>query len=57
MEEYDQECPASKDGRGHCMCWWDGDDCCWCGAPAMTEEAKLEAGMIEPGEEGNDGNG
>lgn len=30
-------CAASRDRRApgelgtHCVCWWDGDGCCWCG--------------------------
>lgn len=26
-------CPNSKDGLGHCRCWWDCAPCCWCAAP------------------------
>ena len=29
-----QECPNSKDGRGHCRCWWECEPCCWCDVPA-----------------------
>lgn len=28
-------CPKRKD-RSHCDCWWDGEECCGCGAPAST---------------------
>lgn len=35
---YDEHCPKSKDGRGHCVCWWEGDGCCWCGVRALTKE-------------------
>jgi hypothetical protein len=51
LEETDQDCPNSKDGNGHCVCWWDGDECCWCDARAMTREEKLEQGMIEEEDE------
>lgn len=30
----------------HCDHWWDGDGCCSCGAPAMTQEEMIEQGMI-----------
>ena len=30
-QENEQECPCSKDGNGHCKCWWDEQPCCWCG--------------------------
>ena len=39
--EEDQECPKSKDGNGHCECWWDGGRCCWCGAEEMNEETNI----------------
>ena len=26
----DEYCPKSKDGLGHCICWWDCESCCWC---------------------------
>ncbi len=26
----DEYCPKSKDGLGHCSCWWDCESCCWC---------------------------
>lgn len=38
------ECPTSDDGL-HCNCWYDGEECCRCGAPAMTDEEKREQGM------------
>lgn len=42
----DQECPkAPKDEVVHCEHWWDGDECCWCKAPAMTKEERLANGM------------
>lgn len=24
-------CSESKDGHGHCVCWWESEPCCWCG--------------------------
>jgi len=36
-----------SDDETHCECWWDGDGCCLCDAPPMTEEEKREQGMIE----------
>ena len=26
-------CPYSKDGYGHCTCWYDNYVCCWCNDP------------------------
>lgn len=50
-EEHDpannEDCPNSKDDRGHCPHWWDGEGCCWCDSGPMTQEAMLESGMIE----------
>ncbi len=50
--DIDEYCPAEKTASGkpnidhsHCQCWWDGDGCCRCKAPAMTEEQKREQGM------------
>lgn len=31
----------------HCDCWWDGDACCACGDPPMTEDEMRVQGMIE----------
>ena len=34
-------CPGGRDadqsafGGGHCDCWWEGESCCRCGAPAL----------------------
>ena len=38
----------ARDDRTHCEHWWDGDGCCSCGAPAMTQEEMIEQGMIIP---------
>lgn len=43
-EAAEQTCPNREDDM-HCIHWWDGEPCCACGAPAMTEDEK--AGMIE----------
>ena len=37
-------CPEHEDGI-HCEHWWDGDGCCACAAPAMTEDEKHAQGM------------
>lgn len=39
-------CHARED-QVHCEHWWDGDGCCSCGAPAMTQEEMIEQGMID----------
>jgi len=36
-----EACQERRDGR-HCDCWYDGDACCSCGAPAMTIEEKRD---------------
>ncbi len=37
-------CPKRED-KIHCDCWYDGDRCCACGDPKMTEEEMYEQGM------------
>lgn len=39
-------CPAREDHQ-HCDCWWEGDACCACGAPGMTDDEKRECGMLD----------
>ncbi len=40
-------CPEGTPTDGfHCVHWYDGEPCCRCGAPAMTEEERREQGMI-----------
>lgn len=39
-------CSVSDD-EIHCPHWWDGDGCCLCDAPPMTDEEKREQGMID----------
>lgn len=39
-------CVKSPDDQ-HCNCWWDGDACHFCEAPAMTMEQMVEQGMCE----------
>jgi hypothetical protein len=47
LETGDQEfCPKRED-RQHCNCWYDGEVCCGCGAPVMTEAEKREQGLEE----------
>lgn len=44
----DEHCPAPNDSAGtHCDHWWDGDACCYCKAPPMTDEEKRAKGMEE----------
>ena len=40
-------CPeGTSDDAFHCVHWYDGDACCACGAPPMTDEQKREQGML-----------
>lgn len=41
-----EHCAKSEDGT-HDYGWWDGDACAWCGAAEMTEEQRVEQGMVE----------
>ena len=43
--EMGEDCPNSKDDRGHCPHWWDGHKCCWCNAGPMSREKMIEQGM------------
>ena len=27
------DCPKSKDGLGHCIHWYEAEECCWCYDP------------------------
>lgn len=40
-------CPNTRDTEvgGHCAHWWDGDACCWCANPAMTDAERAAQGM------------
>lgn len=42
--DWETPCPK-RDDRIHCHCWWEGERCCSCGAPAMTEQEKRDQGM------------
>ena len=33
------------DSKTHCMNWWDGDECHWCGKEGLTDDDKRELGM------------
>ena len=44
-DDWETRCP-DRDDKLHCACWYDGDACCGCGAPAMTELQKLAQGMV-----------
>lgn len=37
-------CADSPDGI-HCRHWYDGDACCYCAAPPMTDDEKRAHGM------------
>jgi hypothetical protein len=41
----DARCFDDQPYHGHCRCWDDGEGCCRCKAPPMTEEQKREQGM------------
>lgn len=46
LPEDESICPERGfDDFIHCGCWWDGDPCCACNAPAMTDEQKIAQGM------------
>lgn len=55
MEDFDEFCPVGDpdgykgdpESNMHCRCWYDGDGCCRCKAPGLTEEQMREQGMIE----------
>lgn len=52
---FDEHCPVgdslhADDNKEparnmHCACWYDGDGCCRCKAPAMTDEQREAQGM------------
>jgi hypothetical protein len=48
---FDEHCPVGHKSdpapNMHCTCWYDGDGCCRCNDPAMTEEQKRAQGMEE----------
>lgn len=46
MADEETPCPSSDDAM-HCRHWYDGEACCRCGAPAMSEEQKREQGMLD----------
>ena len=39
-EELETECHKRVDGI-HCVCWYDGERCCACGAPEMEQSILL----------------
>lgn len=51
MEEDDEFCPVGKEDdvapNLHCSCWYEGDGCCRCKTPAMTEDQMREQGMLD----------
>lgn len=51
MSDDDEECEmcpkGTEDDPAHCVHWYDGDECCRCNAPAMTEEQKQAQGMVD----------
>ena len=42
--DWETPCPKRAD-KTHCDCWYDGETCCACGAPAMTDAKRAEQGM------------
>ena len=34
-EEREKEFCSKRDDETHCDCWYDGNNCCACGSPAM----------------------
>jgi hypothetical protein len=34
-----------RDDETHCLHWWEGEKCCNCDAPGMSEEEKEKQGM------------
>ena len=38
-EAWDTPCPK-RDDKIHCTCWYDGEPCCACGAPGLSEREK-----------------
>jgi hypothetical protein len=36
---------AGGDETIHCHCWFEGDECCKCNDPEMTDEQREEQGM------------
>lgn len=44
VDDHGEYCPKRKDGT-HCRCWWEGEVCCGCKAPAMADEQKRAQGM------------
>lgn len=36
----EEECPESEDGQ-HCECWYDGEECCGCGAGDVEDDSYL----------------
>jgi hypothetical protein len=49
-DDFDEFCPVGKPENDpapnmHCTCWYDGDGCCRCHAPGLTDEQKRKQGM------------
>jgi len=44
--DWETPCPKREDKR-HCNCWYDGEACCACGAPATTPDVN-NAGLFWP---------
>lgn len=47
-EHWETPCPKRED-KLHCECWYDGEKCCACGDPEMSDEEREEKGMEPKG--------
>jgi hypothetical protein len=41
--EDEENCPKCPDGLGHCQHWWEGEECCYCGAGAAEGPPPLRS--------------
>lgn len=39
--------PNEGENHSHCEHWFDGETCCWCAAPEMTQEERIAQGCDE----------
>lgn len=46
MSTEETSCPKAEDSQ-HCVHWYDGDSCCRCSDPGMTNDEKRKQGMID----------
>jgi hypothetical protein len=45
-DDWETTCPESPDDL-HCVHWYDGEACHFCGDEAMSEDDKVEQGVVE----------